>query len=255
MGRLKTGFALLMTTLLLVALALMPQAIAKISDFTENKQPGTAPMQSVELALGADKTDEPGYMMRKLALVQRMTTIPIKPEQAAMTIEEVLAAAQSGMTVYVEANMFAWFAYTFCSVEPYLGIDPEDKNNNAIFWGVTFATKDDPYQHLFMHIDDETGKIIFINYETYGADQYNYYYPENQMLMMEGFVDAFLRPLNLTLGQLGEYKNLMDVSTAEQMQTYDVTCVRYTFEDARYGTICVEFYITPAGFYVHFPSE
>lgn len=253
MNKLKPVWVLLLTVLLIAVFALLPQAIAGVSDFIGNEKPGTAPMQSVALALGTDKTDEPGYMMRKLALEQRMTTIPIEPEQATMTEEEVLTAAQSGMTVYMEANMFTWFDYTFCSAEPYLGIDPEVKNNNTIFWGVTFTTKDDPYHYLFLHIDDETGKIIFINYETYGEDQYNYYYPENQRLMMEGFVDSFFGSLNLT--QRSEYENLRAESVSEPKVTYDVTCMRYTFEDTEYGVINVEFYITPAGFYVYFPSE
>ena len=248
--------ALILTVLLIAVLALLPQAIAGVSDFIGNEKPGTAPMQSVELALGADKMDEPGYMMRKLALEQRMTTIPIEPEQATMTGEEVLTAALDGMTAYMEANMFTWFEYTFCGAEPYLGIDPMDKNNNTIFWGVTFAYDNydkDPYQNLFMHIDDETGKILYINYETYGEDRFKYYYPENHRLMMEGFVDSFFSPLNLT--QRSEYENLLGESVVERDLTDDVTCVLYTFEDAQYGTINVEFYITPLGFNVYFPSD
>lgn len=253
MRKLKTITILLLTVLLIAALALMPKAVAGISDHMANEQPGTAPMQSVELALGTDKTDKPGYMMRKLALEQRMTTIPIKPEQAKMTEEEVFTATQDGMAVYMEADMFEWFEYTFSSAEPYLGIDPEDKNNNTIFWGVTFTAQGTPYHHLFVHIDDETGKILYIAYETYGEDQYNYYYPENQRLMMEGFVDSFFRPLNLT--QRSEYENLQAESVSEPKVTDDVTCVRYTFEDAQYGIINVEFYITPVGFNLAFPDN
>lgn len=255
MSRPKPGFSLFMTALLIVALALMPQVVAGISDFIENEKPGTAPMQSVELALGADKTEMPGYMMRRLALEQRMTTIPIEPEQAAMTEEEAIAAAQNAMAVYIEANIFDWFDYSFCSAEAYLGIDPEDKSNNMIFWGVTFAAQADPYHYLFVHIDDETGKILYLSYETYGPDQFDYYYKENQLLMMEGFVDSFLRPLNLALGQLTEYENLVSSSAAEQKLTDDVTCVVYTYEDTEFGTIHVGFHISPKGLCVYFPGE
>lgn len=253
MRRLRTFLILLLTVALIALFAVMPKLAAAVSDQFTNGRSGSAPMQSVELALDAHKTDEPGYMMRKLALEQRMVTIPIEPEQASMTEEEVLNAAQVGMSVYIEANMFDWFEYTFCSAEPYLGIDPEDKNNNSIFWGVTFTTQSAPYHYLFLHIDDETGRILYLSYETDGPDKFNYYYPENQRLMMEGFVDAFFSPLNLT--RRNEYENLLGESVIEQDLTDDVTCVVYTFEDAQYGTIHVAFHISPEGLHVYFPSK
>ena len=253
MCKLKTAVALLLTGLLIAVLAILPRAVAGISDLLTGKKPVSAPMQSVELAFHSDTVDEPGYMMRRLALEQRMTTIPIEPTQASMTEEEVITAAQAGMDIYTEANLFNWFEYDFCSAQPYLGVDPEDKNNNAIFWGVTFTTESDPYQSLFLHIDDETGNILYLAYETDGPDQYQYYYQENQRLMMEGFVDSFFRPLNLT--QRDEYENLLGESVIEQDLTDDVTCVVYTFEDAEYGTIHVAFHISPEGLHVFFPSE
>lgn len=253
MNKLKTAAVLLFTVMLIAVMAMLPRTVAIISDLVANEKPDSAPMQSVELAFDSDRIDEPGYMMRKLALEQRMTSIPIEPEQASMTEEEAIIAAQVGMDYYTEANMFEWFEYTFCSAEPYLGVDSENKNNNTIFWGVTFSTQNEPYHYLFLHIDDETGKILYLSYETYGPDQYNYYYPENQQLMMEGFVDAFFRPLNLT--RRNEYENLLGESVVEQDLTDDVTCIVYTFEDAEYGTIHVAFHISPEGFHVYFPSE
>lgn len=253
MRRLRTFLILLLVVALIALFAVMPKLAAAVSDHFTNERPGSAPMQSVELALSSGKADEPGYMMRKLALEQRMSTIPIEPAQASMTAEDALAAAQDGMTAYMEAHMFEWFEYTFCSAEPYLGIDPDDKTNNSIFWSITFATQSDPYHYLFLHIDDETGKILYLSYETNGPDKYNYYYPENQRLMMEGLVDAFFGPLNLT--QRGEYENLLGESVIEKELTDDVTCVVYTFDDAEYGTIHVAFHITPEGFHVYFPNE
>ena len=140
-------------------------------------------------------------------------------------------------------------------MEPYIGIDPADKSKNIIFWAVTFTVKKSPYHQLFLHIDDETGKILYMEYETDGPDQFNYYYPDNQRLMMEGFVDSFFGPLNLASHQLSEYKNLVSQNVMERKLTDDVTCVRYTFEDSEYGIIHVEFHITPKGFLVSYPSE
>lgn len=254
MHRLHAVFSILISLALLAGLALLPNVIAGISDFLSNGKPGTAAIEPVELTVYSNRTDEPGYMMRKLALYQTMTTIPISPDQAKMSEEEVLTAAIDGMTLYMEANMFEWFEYHYSSAEPYIGIDPGDKSKNMIFWAVTFAVKKDPYHNLFLHIDDETGKILYMKYETDGPDRFNYYYPDNQRLMMEGFVDSFFRPLNLVSHQLSEYKNLVSQNVAERKLTDDVTCVRYTFEDSEYGIIIVEFTISPKGFLVSYPS-
>ena len=166
MRRLKAVAAILLAFVLIVGLSLLPHGVAGISDVLTNEKPGTVSMRTVELTVYSDQTDEPGYMLRRLALEQRMTTIPIKPDHAKMTEEEVLTAAVDGMAPYIEAKTFEWFEYHFFKAEPYLCIDPENKNNNTIFWGVTFAVKDKPYHNLFLHIDDETGKIIYINNET-----------------------------------------------------------------------------------------
>ena len=255
MRRLNSTGAIILAALLIAGMAMLPRGIAVISDMFANEKSGISSMHTVELNFYSEKTDEPGYMMRKLALEQRMTTIPIKPEQAKMTEDEVLSAATDGMTPYIEANMFNWFEYQYCYTEPYLCIDSENKNNNTICWGVTFVVEKKPYHNLFLHIDDETGKILYINYETYGPDKYSYYYPDNQRLMMEGFVDSFFGPLNLTSHQLSEYKNLLSQNVTERKLTDDVTCVRYTFEDSRYGTINLDFQISPTGFNVAYWGE
>lgn len=253
MNKMKTGFVLLIAVLLVIAFALMPQAVAGISDLIGNEKPGTASLQSVELAFGVQKAIEPGYMLRKMALEQRMSTIPITPEQTAMTQTEAIEAAEAAMTGYVEAKVFEWFEYTFCSAEPYLGIDPDDKNNYTIFWTVNFSHDSEPYRNLFLHIDDQTGKILYIDYVTNGEDKFNYYYPEDQRLVMEGFVHAFLGPLALEGLTEYEYENLLGLSVTEHKTTDEVTCYLYTYEDSQYGSIQIAFTIKPAGFYVTFP--
>lgn len=251
MGKRKAVAAVLAALILIAGMAVLPRGIAGITDLMTNEKPGTASIHTVELSIYSDQADKPGYMLRKLALEHWMTSIPITPEQARMTEEEVLNAALDGMAAYIEAGVFEWFEYSFSAAEPYLGVDTMNKSNNSIFWAVTLTYPYDAYQSLFLHIDDETGKIIYLSYETYGPDQYKYYYPENQHLMMDRFVDAFLRPLNLTLEQLSEYDGLLGYSAEELEVTDDVTYVVYTYEDAQYGTVHIDFQITPRGLFIY----
>lgn len=254
MYRLKAVIAVFLSLVLIAGLALLPKGIAGISDYLSNEKPGTASIHTVELSVYSDQTDEPGYMMRKLALEQRMNTIPIEPEQATMTEEEVLNAALEGMVAYEDAEIFEWFEYTFFSAEAYLGMDPENQNNNSIFCGVQFTREEKPYQNLFLHIDDETGRILYLSYETYGPDADKYYEPENQRLMIEGFVDAFFRPLRLTPSDMSVYKNFIGIEVNEQETPDEVTVVSYTYDDAVYGAVHVTFHISPEGLHV-FPGE
>lgn len=254
MHRLKAVIAVFLSVVLIAGLALLPKGVAGISDFLNDKKPGTASIDTVELTVYSNQTDEPGYMMRKLALEQRMTTIPIEPEQAAMTEEEVLNAALEGMAPYVDAGIFEWFEYTFFFAEPYLGIDPENQSNNSVFWGVQFTREEKPYRNLFLHIDDETGRILYLSYETYGPDRDKYVEPENQRLMMDDFVDAFFRPLNLTTDQMSMYKNFIGIEVKENEIPDDATIVSYTYEDAVYGAVYITFHISPEGLHV-FPGE
>lgn len=253
MYRLKAVFAVLLSLALIAGFALLPKGIAIVSDFLSNGKPGTTSMDTVELTVYSDQTDAPGYMMRKLALEQRMTTIPIEPEQAAMTEEEVQNAALEGMEAYVDAGIFEWFEYTFFSAEAYLCMDPEDQSNNSVLWGVQFCREEKPYQNLFLHIDDETGSILYLSYETYGPDAGKYYEPEDQRRMMEDFVDAFFRPLNLTTEQTSNYKNYNRIEAAKDGTADDWAIASYVYDDAVYGDVYVTFHISPEGLHV-FPG-
>lgn len=248
MNKRKTAVLLLFSFLLIVALSVLPRVVAVISDARAKGKVDSAPMQSVELDFASQKAGEIGYMMRKLALEQNMTNIPIDPEQASMTNEDVLVAALVGMEAYVQANLFTWFEYTYCSVEPYLAIDSEQKNSISIIWGVTLSNQNEPYNYLFLHIDDETGKLLYINYETNDKVYYAFSDLEKQGELLEKLADAFFRPLEeLTAG------NEWEAFAVDRTMADDSISATYTFEDAQYGTICVELHIMPTGFHVSFP--
>lgn len=254
MHKFKAACAVGISLALIGGMALLPKAIAGISDGLNGGKPGTAPMHGVELAVYSNQADEPGYMLRKLALEQGMTTIPISPEAAAMREEEVLDAAMEGMAAYVDAGVFEWFEYTFFSAEPYLGMDPKNQSNNSVFWSVQFTHGDKPYRDLFLHIDDETGSILYLSYETYGPEASRYETLENRRLMMEGFVDAFFSPLKLTASEMSEYKNFIGVEAKEYNTPDEAAIVSYTYEDAVYGAVHVTFHISPEGLHV-IPGE
>lgn len=261
MSKLKTGAIVLLAMALIAGFAFLPRVVSLIFDNTEDQKAGSAPVQSIDLNIDAipnseaDAVAAPGYMLRRLALEQNMTSVPILPDAAAMTQDEVLATAREAMDVYVKNAVFEWFEPTYSMADPYLGIDTDNMGNSAIFWAVNF-TRDNKegYHSLFIHIDDQTGKILYIKYETYGKNDYPFYYPENQRSSMEGFISAFLYPLGLEGLDTREDKGLLDIGISEEKLSDGYTCTQYTFIEAEYGKILLEFHINPSGFYVHYPK-
>ena len=100
MTKVKKTAVVLLAILLIAGFALLPQAVSALSDRKENRKAGTAPVQSVDLIIDSIPNSEanavatPGYMLRKLAMEQNMTSVPILPDAAVMTQAEALAAAR-----------------------------------------------------------------------------------------------------------------------------------------------------------------
>ena len=247
----KSWISLVLAMLLIGCCGILPRLAGEITDRLNRNQSGTAPIQSVELTLSGSEQEQPGYMLRKLALERDMTTLPIAAEQASMTEEEVIAAAVAGMDIYIDAGIFDWFDYTYQGVEAYLGIQPSDKHNHAIFWSVTFINESEPYNCLFLHIDDETGKIIYIKYEDGGPARL-FTDKEAAKRVMDRFIQAFLSPLSLMPEQVWEYENLEGTVSQSMLHDSELSMAAYSCRDLEYGRITVEFNIIPCGFYVYF---
>lgn len=173
-----------------------------------------------------------------------------------MTEDEVYEAAITGLQKYADAGIFLGIEPTYSAAEPYLGISREDITNYYRFWTVSFVKEDAPYQSVFLHIDDETGKILYIKYEVYGSFDPETAY-EKERLIMEKFTEVYFRELGLN--ELGladiQYRDVEPVRVEEGVLDGDVLCVEYTFTESEYGEFTMEFYVTGAGaFSVYFPE-
>lgn len=246
MRKLIYSLFLLLVAALIVAGAFLPRITAAITDNSTNGKAETAPMQSVELALG-ESSHEPLDMLRKLALADHMSTVPISADQAALTEEEVYSAVEKHMQDYAASGIFEMFTPTYTSVETLLAIDPYGTDNYGIIWTVNLVSGDGPYRSLFLHIDDETGKILFMDYETHGEDRFNYY-PEYQSYVMGVFAGNFFSQLGLA-EELQYMKNATVTSIATTQECSEVC---YSFDDLTYGEINLYFSVYPNGFRAYY---
>lgn len=241
----------LMAASLIAVGAFLPRIIATVMDQADNDNTGSSLIQAVELDLH-DRT-QPEGMIRKLAMEQRMYTVPINASEATMTEDEAYAVAERCMADYVDAGIFEWFAYTTRMAEPILGIDATDIDNTAIIWSVAYVNENDPYQSLFIHIDDETGKILYLIFEDYGKENV---YPEKSpeySAQMYSVLDRFTQIFFDQLG-LSETKQYYDSNELYAQGDVDggVYLRNYCIGDSEYGEISIEFYATPAGFCIYY---
>lgn len=249
MNKLKTAISLLLAVLLVAAFAWMPRLVGAITDGITIGKAVSAPIRAVTLAPSGDEAGA----MRKLALNQRGTPISIDQDVASMSEDDVYLAALTGMEAYVDAGLFEWFSYSSWQATPYLWIDLENRNNNAIFWTVLFYL-DGQGQALSLDIDDETGKIYRLNYYTSGTDRDKYTLSANRKKLMERFVEVYFSTTGLTQEPANTYKNFIDGDSDATEPPHSITSAKYTFEDETYGILYLSFAIFEEGFYIEFSA-
>lgn len=243
------------TTLLALALifagAFLPQITAFLMDRSENGKTGSAPIQSVELNLRDVTSTE--YAAQRLILMQQLTSMPIDASEASMTVDEVYAAVEENMKDYEAAGIFNWFPYTSRTAEPYLGVNSQDTSQTTVFWAVTFVNEKSPYQSLFVHLDDLSGKIYYLNFEDYGKES-AYPVPSPEYTAhMNYILDNFTRIFFYQLG-LAEVRQYYDSKGLVEQEEVDggVFMRRYTMGDEQYGEITIEFYASTGGLHSYY---
>ena len=256
MQRLKAFLVVLLTCAALAAGALLPQAVSYVTDQAKTGELSSVTIQSVELEILSDEQRESKDMMRILSQYGNRNDYPITEDEASMTADEAANAAVEGLRKYEEAGIFLGIEPTYYDVQPYIGISKTDASSYNLFWTVSFVKEDKPYQSVFLHIDDETGKILCIKYELYGSFDTKTAY-ENEHMIAEKFTEVYFSELgldDLSMANI-QYRDVESVRVSEGTLDGEVLCVEYTFSESEYGGFTMEFYVTgPGGFYVYFPE-
>lgn len=246
----KIPFLTFLTILILVTCAMLPVIAAFVQDSSTANQSSHSEMKSMKLEINKHRETIP--MVGKLSLLQNMETINIDPSQASMTEEEAFQAAQEQMEAYEDAGIFQWFDVTHRFAEPRLGIDLKDANNFLVYWTVSFVNEDGQGQWLNLDIDDETGKILCIYYGVHGSYSMDGVWQRNKIIMQE-FTDIYFTQLDLTVAK--EFALSSESGYSYSERDGGVSSALYSFWDATYGEISLEFYVEgPGGFFLHFPN-
>ena len=241
MRKVKLALLLVLTAAVLVGGAALPHLMAAVTDSRASGKVSYAPVQTVELELDANGAEEAADMMAKLALYDAMYTIPLDLAAAQMTQEQVIAAAQNELQPYVDAGLMEWCDFDYVMTEFYAAIDPFDPDQTNTFWGVTLSLQEKPYTSVFLHLDDETGKILYLTYTTQGRD----FSAEEQAVVLELFPSIYFDALGL--GESAEYLRVNGLLSSYNLGGAGISCA-YTFGTVEYGEVMMEFCAREYGF-------
>ncbi len=170
MGKFRTMLVLLLAVALLLGCGALPRLAASIADGEHLNTPAFAPISGIFFDPTAPATepatDTLEYYLDRLALHGNMYSMPVKTEVAAMTEEDVLSAAMEQVRAYESLGVLLPFEDSSIQVEPLFAIDIDDVENTAVYWTVYAYTPTKPADSLLVYLDDATGKILSIVFES-----------------------------------------------------------------------------------------
>lgn len=266
MDRLKNLLVLFLCVGLMVVLARLPRIVAWTEDVFSGSRSGTMPMEAVQST--QPKQEDSDSVIRLLQMERNMYSVPVSAEQTSMTEEEVLEIVDQWMEDCQEAGIFTVFAPSYQNIEPYLCMDMEGKGYFGVIWGVELSADEEPYHDIFVHLDDATGRILYVNYQTSNTvvavenpsespsgnyDSYRESDPgeEEKKNRLERFADLYFRQLGYS--EAAEYARSTGTGYYFRLMEDDIAYAFYSFGDTHYGEISVEFYVYDGGFYNSFP--
>lgn len=166
MRKLKIPVLVLITIVLLTTGAILPAIAAAIQDQTIVNHSGFGEMESIELDFSDPKV---APLLQKLALLRDGSFYTVSPSKTRIRQSEIEELVKGGLALYYQDELipYNWQGYEFNAV-PHLVYNDADKDTYAIFWVVSIHWPDTG-DNLSPYVDDETGLILYLHYNSANA--------------------------------------------------------------------------------------
>lgn len=243
----KLPFAIIIIAGFLAVLAFLHQIVSCVLDGKTEKQPSYNDMHSVSLDINNGEATLTYKQM--IALLADAKTVDLSPDQTTMTEQEVNAAVTKFLEECEEAGIFEQFTPTHCSILPKLLYDPSDFSKHLVVWTVTMTNKKSPNQALLLDVDDDTGKILCVSYDIYRSYTMENVWEQNKTLL-ECFTDLYFAQFEMAeAAEAARSGAFTDSGIYYEYKEVDggVTEVIYSFSDAEYGVVQIQFIVNGAG--------
>lgn len=235
MRKLRYTLAILLAIVMLVACALLPGTVASIQDNLMQGKVNYREMNSVQLNFAEEKRFIP--LIGKLALLRTGELYWVRSQDATLTEEEIHTLLINELRLYIDSGLIPCNFEDFqIELKPALVCSSTDPEQYAVVWWVTMAVVEEPYDHVDVLLDDQTGVILYINYEA----GYPLFDSEDLNKRMSTFTSIYFDALGLT-----------PFSQEELYLNGEPLGCRFLFKDGQYD-VMIDCYVTPQGFYNEF---
>lgn len=236
----KNILVLILSLCILIFCATLPVITTEILDRDGRNQPVYRTISSVQLNFSPE-TRIP--LLGKLALLKACATVEITEDEATLSAAEALEAVNQALAAYYALGVFPEEEITVSSIFPILAYNPENPLEHAVLWAVEQTCTDFPYSQIGIVLDDETGKILVLNFESQTFFDNTYFdnvTPEECCIQI---ATQYFSELEITL-PTPEYQESPDWETSGYLT--------YRFGDMLYGEVSIIFNLFPQGFYIYF---
>lgn len=249
MRKLKILLLILFTIALLVAGANLPGIMATVQDGTTVNHSGFSEMDSISLDFSGSDTsgsDTTGSLLEKLALIRDGSFYDVSPGNTTISQGDIEEIVRAGLAPYYEVNLIPddWGKYEFSAL-PNLVYSSTPISTYGILWVVTIHWPQSG-DNLELYVDDETGRILYLHYNT--AVPMDLYTDRGYMIALS---NAYFTSTGIS--EILEYPEAFGVEWVEFDDSSlnskgDKYCC-YSIYHPDYASISIQFWLYADGFY------
>lgn len=232
--------AILFTSSVLITGAFLPKLISHYADWKTVDKDAQYPMPSIELNMYQELS-----VIGKLAMMNKIDSLlPISESKARMLKQDVMDAVLEGLEPYISAQL-ATFSEDQVEMQPFLVHVQDNPEFQRVIWRVTVSGGNTDYSVFDLLMDDETGKILQIDYT---ADSFQSPYSMDETLPL--FADIYFSSLGI--------ENYWDFIMEDREYAYNDFsgyAVQFRLQDQQYGEIFIDMFVYDYGFYIEFPGD
>ncbi len=247
MRKIRNSLILILTVAIIAFCAILPRIYADMQDSVSDEKVEYEDIKTVLF-------EKDLYFVEKLFLLRDGLRVSVSEESTSKTSEEILDHAYGWLEYFFSYGMLGsdWNSYKI-KMEPMLFFYDDLDNISSTFWLVEFVLEDD-WGVISLWLDDETGKMLSINYDS----QYQIYNQYELEEYLSAFCSFYLDQNNVWKDQeiTQEYTDITDVAANQSYTTDEFndkkngTAMVFTIGDKIYGELNLYFYIYTNGFFL-----
>lgn len=234
MHKIKSFFAVLLTVAVVAACAMLPTFVAGMQDNVQQDEITVGDVNEVKLEV------EKLNMFEKLFLFREGQSIIYKKEKTELINYDMETMVSEQLGPYVEAGLIPGDIDDLSmEATPMLYFYSGKTDLSHVFWNINFFSQEEPFYHLELYVDDETGKIIVINLYCDVP-----IYDNNMFEKLQMFLEIYISNME------DELEYVSDAEIVENANTeVEVISAELRWGDLIYGELTLEFAFSPYSFY------